>query len=154
MRWPIVCLGLLLVPAIASAHGLFAECKIEADIVRVSAYFDDDTDAAGAKVRVLDADKRVHAEGMTDEKGKWSFPRPTAGKYRVEVDAGAGHRHAVTLTIPADPGDVPATDAPSREENTQFPWRKLALGLGIITIAAVGLRWSLRKRGRGNGDAA
>ena len=95
MRWPIVCLGLLLVPAIASAHGLFAECKIEADIVRVSAYFDDDTDATGAKVRVLDADKRVRAEGTTDEKGKWSFPRPTAGKYRVEVDAGAGHRHVV-----------------------------------------------------------
>lgn len=149
MRWSIGLLGLLFVPAMASAHGLGAECKLGDKVVTVSAYFDDDTDAEGAKVRVLDAAKNTVAEGTTDAKGKWTFPRPPAGEYRVEIDAGAGHVARVRLTVPAE-GATPPADAPKRAEFTRFRWRELGLGLGTITVAAVGVRWLMRKRDRGN----
>lgn len=150
MRWSIGLFGMLLAPALAFAHGLGVEYKIDGDVVHVSAYFDNEGDAeagsdtAGAKVRVLDGERRLVAEGTMDAKGTWGFPRPAAGSYKIEVDAGAGHFRRIPMTISAEPGA--ATEPPTRKEFTRSRWRELTLGLGIITIAAVGLRRLLRKR--------
>src|SRR5205085_2177382 len=93
----------------AEAHALSGQCKLVGNQVQVEAYFDDDSPAADAHVRVLDGAKGEIAKGRTDAKGGWSFARPAAGKYIVVVDAGAGHRTDIAMTVP--PGDDSATAA-------------------------------------------
>jgi hypothetical protein len=147
----------LTAPAVAEAHALGAEAKLKDGTVTVEAFYDDDTPAADAKVVVTDADGKVAAEGKTDKTGKWSFPAPPAGKYRVVVDAGAGHRATVSVTVPesprpappgkADPpavspvsptdgGEVVVSEGPTRSEFTG--WRRLAWAAGGVVVIGGG----------------
>jgi hypothetical protein len=100
----------------ASAHALGAECNLRDGRLELEAYFDDDTAARDASVRLLDAGENVVAEGRTDDEGRWSYPAPAPGRYRVVVDAGAGHRTQLRLTIPkADPpAESAISEGPSR----------------------------------------
>jgi nickel transport protein len=169
VRGVVTLLGAALLTAVgpgrASAHALGAEAKLKGDRVEVEAYFSDDTPARAASVTVTDEVARTVAEGKTDDAGRWQFPRPAGGQYRVSVDAGDGHKARVRLTIPPGPAavstDSPGTDAPgspaddetvsdgpSRAEFTRMPWERIVIGLGAIAlIAAVG--WTaLRRCGR------
>ncbi len=139
----------------AAAHALGAECRLQGGRVELEAYYDDDTPARAAKVRVEDGARRVVAEGKTDAEGRWSFAQPAPGRYRVLVDAGVGHRKEVDVTIPAAPGDPVATAnqppvtvsaEPTREEFTRFPWLKLGIGLGVIGGVAAAFLLSRRVR--------
>jgi nickel transport protein len=132
------------------AHALGAECKLRADRVEVEAYYDDDTPAGDARVHVENAKKDIVVQGRTDGKGKWSFPRPEPGRYLVVIDAGAGHRTQLTMTIPASQSasTAPAPDGtkvsqgtqatttisegPSRKAFTSFPWLKIGIGVAVI----------------------
>lgn len=122
----------------ASAHGLGAECRLRGEHVEVEAYYHDDTPVGNGTVRVFDEQRNPVAEGRTDAEGKWTFPAPQAGRYRVVVDAGAGHRATVRLTVPAvhevsDRSNSPlVSEGPSRQEFTAAPWLKLVLGFGAI----------------------
>jgi nickel transport protein len=133
----------------ASAHAVGAEARLKGDRVEIEAYFDDDTPAADARVSVEDEGQRTVAEGRTDAQGRWLFPRPAAGRYRVTVDAGAGHRARIIVTVPdgapaetssaAGKDAVTVSEGPSRQEFTRFPWARVALGLAVIALAALGL---------------
>ena len=135
----------LTVPAMAHAHAIGAEAKLAAGRVELEAYYDDDTPGADAAVTVTGPGGKVVAEGRTDPVGRWSFPRPPAGKYRVTIDAGGGHRATIGLTIPppappvASPrpaGDpVNVSDGPTRSEFTG-PTRYVWAAGGIIVIGA------------------
>ena len=137
-----VVLALLGIARPASAHALGVECKLHDGVVRLEAYFDDDTAAADARVVVLDAAQLIVAEGRTDAKGMWHFPAPPLGLYRVTIDAGAGHQTVIRLRIavPAERTAAPepvakmVLDGPTRAEFTQFPWGKVALGLAAIVL--------------------
>jgi hypothetical protein len=158
----------------ASAHALGAECKLQGDRVEVEAYYDDDTPARDAQVVVQDAAGKHVAEGRTNDKGMWSFARPDPGRYRVTVDAGAGHRATVTMTVPKAPPDaatrahasndacdccpddasangeqaaVRLSEGPGRAEFTRMSWWKIFVGLGAIGGLSLVARWVMR-RGR------
>jgi hypothetical protein len=177
-RFFVPSLAVLLVLTIhsrARAHALGAECKLNGKQVEVEAYYDDDTAARDAKVRVEDAAKRSVAEGVTDKAGRWSFPRPQTGRYLVVVDAGAGHRTQVRITVPptgaasvsasvTSPDDCSCCDAspsssdaatisegPPRDEFTRFPWLKLGIGLAVIGVLGVAffVSWRMRTVRRG-----
>jgi nickel transport protein len=138
-----------------AAHALGAECTIRQGRVEVEAYYSDDTPAREARVRVLDDQQKPVAEGRTDEQGRWSFPVPPAANYQVIVDAGAGHRKQLRISVPEQPGasgslasssehegvgGVPVaagrpqtiSEGPTREEFTRFPWLKVSLGLAAL----------------------
>jgi hypothetical protein len=144
MRALLVVLGssaaLVTAPWRVEAHGLGAGCKINGTRVELEAYYDDDTPARAAKVRVQDAAMAIVAAGETDRAGRWSFALPPPGKYRIVADAGAGHRKTLDLVIPSatDPA-ASAEDAISAERKhfTRIYWRQLVIGLAII--AGVGL---------------
>jgi hypothetical protein len=122
----------------ASAHALGAEARLKGEYVEVEAYFSDDTPARAARVSVFDEAERTVAEGRTDDAGRWQFLRPAGGTYRVTVDAGAGHRARVTLTIPVEAAAGEAvSEGPSRAEFTRTPWNRVAVGLGAIALAAI-----------------
>lgn len=128
----------------ASAHALLVVAKIEGDQVKLEAFFDDDSPAADAKVTVRDEQGTVISEGRTDATGRWSFAKPRPGAYEIVVDDGAGHRTKKHLRIPT--ADAGATNAePSREELTQFPWLKVAIGIGAIVGFSL-LVWLVRQR--------
>jgi nickel transport protein len=144
----------------SGAHALGAECKVNGARVELEAYFDDDTPARDARVRVEHADGQQVATGCTDAKGRWSFARPRPGHYVVIVDAGAGHRTQLQLTLapgptdadsttppdgmvtaepiagPADPTSATVSAGPGRHEFTSWPWTKL--GIGTMVLAGVG----------------
>lgn len=138
------------------AHSLGAECRLRGGRVEVEAYYDDDTPAGGATVRVLDADKREVATGRTDAQGRWTFAVPPPGAYTVIVDAGAGHRTTRKLTIPGGAAAAgPVSDGPPRAEFTRFPWAGLGVGVGVIAgLAALGYALARRKTPRGQDEGA
>ena len=126
--------GLLALPATVSAHGLGADAKLADGRVVVEAYYDDDTPAADADVSVVDESWQSIAAGKTDTAGRWSFPAPPSGSYKVVVDAGAGHRAKVTLTVPAVPVESASlSDGPTRAAFTgPQKWLWAAVGLAMI----------------------
>ena len=132
-------------------HALHAECKVQGEQLIVEAFYSTNEPAQEAKVEILDAHNALLATGMTDDKGIFRTKRPTAGKYTVRIDAGAGHRCEVTADIPAtgdgkvsldkSNGTKESTEqaqvvstGPTRAEVTQFPWMRVGLGLFIIVI--------------------
>lgn len=139
----------LLASAPAGAHDLKAEVKAEADPIRVEAYFDDETPAQSARVTVTRSDGESIASGTTDDRGLWSFPKPSPGRYRITVES-AGHRDDVRLTIP---GAEEPTSAPAVESDTRLnPNLGLGIGLALLlggSLAFVVLR-SRRRRAAGS----
>lgn len=138
---------LLLMALIPVPHGLLLKVQADAQGVRLEAFFDDDTPAERAKVR-LEQNGKLLAEGVTDAKGLWSHAALPSGEYLIIVDAGAGHRAEKRLTVgsAAPPIATPAPQ-PTREEMTRFPYGKVAIGLVVIAWAAVILWLFSRKSG-------
>jgi hypothetical protein len=134
----------------ADAHKLGAECKLHGGRVHVEAYYDDNTPARDAHVGVADSAQQRIAEGRTDANGCWSFAAPSPGNYLVIVDAGAGHRTQLQLTLPGaatnaasdegtcceDAGSLTVTDGPTRDAFTRAPW--VQLGIGVALLGAIG----------------
>ena len=138
-RWLPALMIPLLVATSALGHGLGVGWKIDTAkaIVAVSVFFSDDAPAASARVRATSflAGDEI-AAGRTDAGGNWSFPLPKPGRYRIEADAGDGHRSRVDFNVTTVPGESSVNEGPSREELTRFPWDSLAIGLAIICAAA------------------
>lgn len=156
-------------PTVASAHALGAEAKLKDGKVYVEAFFDDDSPAVDAKVHVEDEAKKTVVEGRTDKKGHWSFPSPPAGKYRVIVDAGAGHRASVGMNIPGVPpakaepaaetktpsiddnkesSEVVVSEGARRAEFTGIPWLKIGIGFGVLGLLGLIAPIAIRKARR------
>jgi hypothetical protein len=146
-RPAILTLLAFLLPSPVLAHGLNVSVEPRAaDVsVTVAAYFDDDTVARAAKVVVTENGGGSVAQGMTDDQGKWAFPRPAPGRYRILVDAGNGHRVHANLDIPPDPAAAIVIDTPSHADFTRFPWRGILGGVGSLAIVA-GLAWYVRRK--------
>ncbi len=58
----------------AFPHAIGFECKVLEEIVRVEAYFSDDTPAIDAQVVVRNPQNEIIAQGRTDERGIWTSP--------------------------------------------------------------------------------
>jgi hypothetical protein len=149
-------LALGVMAAEAGAHGLGVGWKVRDGRIRLAAFFDDDTAPRHALVRVRNADNETIAEGKTDAKGEWSFATPKPGEYEVIVDAGGGHRTARKLVVRATGPEERPLDftEPNHAHNaaeprvvveggdersafTQFPWLRLAIGLGAIAAISI-----------------
>ena len=137
--------GLVFASSPALAHDLNAKVDTRTDPVRVDAWFDDDTPAEQAKVVVTDESGAEVASGTLNDKGVWTFPRPTrAGTYTVAVEL-AGHRTTVQFPIEeSKPGLIPTGD-----EYTG--WRldkRLGLGAGLAVLLGGSLLFWYARRSR------
>jgi len=146
----LVSLAAVLTPSLVHAHNVGVQCDLIDGKVVVHVFYDDRTDTAGAKVRVVNAKGDEVGKGVTDAKGKWRFNSPDPGKYVVHVDAGVGHHAEATLTVPGNTTAESQTisDGPTREEATATPWAKIVIGLVTITALAGAflLAGALRKK--------
>ncbi len=100
-------------------------------------------------MRVLDDGGTEVASGTTDGNGLWHFAVPSPGRYRVVVDAGAGHRAETTMTI----GSVLSSDGrvssgPTEEEFTRFKGVQIVIGVSLILGFCLVL-WLLHRSRRG-----
>jgi hypothetical protein len=137
-RW-FVLVVFVLAPSRAEAHDLKAEVKTDVDPIRVEAGFDDGSPAQGAHGQVIDADGKVIASGVLDEKGIWLFAKPGPGKYRIVVEI-AGHRDEVHLDVPESSHPV----AVSR-------WRMdkdLGLAIGLLLLLGGTLGYAVLRNRR------
>jgi hypothetical protein len=135
----------------AEAHGLGVECKLKGAVIEIAAFFDDNTPAANAEVKVEDDQNRIIAEGRLDGEGHWSFARPAAARYRIRVNDGAGHLVRTTMNVPATSAEPlsgsTVSEGPSREEFTRFPWLKLTIGLITLGVLSAAFRIARRQSG-------
>lgn len=125
----------LLAPLVASAHGLMmSDPKVKDGTVTVEVFYDDDTPAADAKMRVLTLAKEVIVEGTADAKGVWTFPAPPPGDFVIRAKTTDGHAAKTDLHIPK-PTDPPSEQpaGPSRADMTG-PMRWLVAGIGVVFI--------------------
>ena len=145
----------LVAPSLAEAHGIGVEVRLKGDRLAVEGYFDDNTAATDATVKVTTEGGETIAEGKTDAKGLWSFPAPPPGKYRISLDGGGGHLARATLTVPGRAPSLQATpapvtpevvvsDGPTRADGGRR-WLLLLAGLGIIGLFAAAARWLTRR---------
>jgi nickel transport protein len=145
MAGGIAVLALALTAPALQAHAIGLSCKLVGRDVRVEAYFDDDTPARQAKITVRNTAREIVAQGRTDDQGVWTFTPPAPAAYEVTVDAGAGHLALQRLVVPdAIAEDNRLGNGPSRTEFTQFPWPRLAAGLGLIALVALAFKLSRR----------
>lgn len=136
----------------AEAHAVGMEVKIQGDAILVEVFFDLGEPAAQAKIRIEDENKKVIAEGITDDKGVCYLPKPAAGKYQVFANAGAGHATQSPLQV-VDPyakvetkeNFVPMAPGKAQlEQNTD--WTTIAIGIGGVALFALILKFMTNRR--------
>lgn len=149
MRLAVVCL-LLTCPAIARAHSVGLVCEQRGSRLKVAVFYSDDTPARSARVRLLDSDRQVLEETVTDADGRCELRAPAPGPYQVAADAGEGHRATRRIVVRphGDANEVQVSDGPSRSEFTRFPILRVVVGVAVIALLAMGAI-GLRNRLRG-----
>jgi hypothetical protein len=145
MRLSIAAIAFLTVGAShAFAHKMYVEAKVLTDHIRVEAYYEDDTPAQEAKVKIL-KDDAVVAEGRTDERGVWTCTLPP-GHYSARAET-LGHAANGEFDVPERTADVVEPSDDQRAANTSFPVWRVVIGLAIIgTLSLFG--YILRHRAR------
>jgi len=138
-----------------------ATCVLRGEQIVVEAFYiefrDDLSPAQNAKVRVENDSKQVVAEGRTDERGVWTFAKPAPGRYRLFIHD-VSHTAEKFFSISEDGKELtvhesnffdPDRDSrpipTTKDEANRFPYIRVGLGLGIITLLA-GLIWLMLHR--------
>ena len=135
---------LVLTPLCVQAHAVDMDWKQVGGKIEVEAFFDDDTPALEARVQILDDQKTVLASAVTDAKGRCVLIAPNPGKYRLVLDAGAGHRKERSITIVASEPVADAEATSRRADFTRIPWERALIGLGVIALVGAAWWWSRR----------
>jgi hypothetical protein len=140
---------MLLVTLPVWAHQLHLDWQLRSGQIEMTAYYDDDTPADEADVRLLDAAGTLIGTTKTDERGMAYLPIPKEGTYRLEVKH-IGHRASWELHF--DP--VGEVSEPRNESEHLVPhlalWQRLLLGFGIIFgfFGSLKLFYRWKKRNR------
>ncbi|HID55178.1 TPA: hypothetical protein EYP37_01520 [Candidatus Poribacteria bacterium] len=80
------------------AHKVNIFAYVERGKVYTESYFSDGTPCKRAKIEVYDQSGKKILEGVTDEKGDFSFPLPAKRSVRIVLLASMGHRAETTLS--------------------------------------------------------
>ncbi len=81
----------------AHAHKLNIFAFEEDGKIFVEGYFSSGIKPKGGKIVVLDHTGKVLFQGETDKEGGYIFAKPSANEYRIELDAGLGHKTALGM---------------------------------------------------------
>lgn len=127
----------------AEAHKLCLKAEKRQGKLYVEAWYDDDTPADRAKIKVTQSDQLV-LEGVTNERGVWSADCPPTGAYLVEANDGGGHTAHAQFVI--QPTDEPQQAGETRQEvEVRRTWG-VVLGLGAVALLVLAGRLFLRRR--------
>ncbi len=96
-KFSLLCLTLLVLMSSAHAHKLNLFAFEEAGKIFVEGYFSDGIKPKTGKIKVFDSTGTLLYEGKTDNDGSYVFPKPNVNEYRIELDAGLGHKSALGM---------------------------------------------------------
>ncbi|HMO35608.1 MAG TPA: carboxypeptidase-like regulatory domain-containing protein [Gemmatales bacterium] len=121
----------------ALRHKLCAVVQMAGDKLQIEAWYDNETPAENAVVSLFLKNKQLQ-QSRTDERGICTLTIPPAGDYRVQVEAGGGHRTELVFSIAME---ILADDSDSKETVSNRRWWGMLLGIAIIGMAtALGRR--------------
>jgi hypothetical protein len=139
---PTLLFAVLLLPDPALAHRMLLTVHAQSDPIRVEVYYDSTAPAQQAHMSVRSETGTIIAQGLSDDHGVWTFPRPAPGTWIVMGES-LGHLARQKLTIPGSPSvdpspaaapDFATTEIPPPTEHTVPPVLLPVLtGFGIIT---------------------
>lgn len=133
---------LLVFTPLVHAHALFLKAEKRQGKLYVEAWFDDDTPAQGATVKITQ-DGRLVGQGKTDERGVWTAECPPSGRYDIEATDGGGHRTHVIFTILES--SSPQHAGTSHEAVAERRTTGLMVGLAAVAMLMIAGRWWLRR---------
>jgi nickel transport protein len=81
----------------ALAHKVNLFAYVEAGKIYTESYFPDGTPVEKGKVLVYDSQKNLLLEGITDEKGLFSFAVPKIDDLTIVIEATMGHKNSFKL---------------------------------------------------------
>jgi len=147
-----VCLILILIPSLSSAHRLDLDLFPGKTTIRVEAFFPDGTPAVGDRVE-MSYQGKVIATCTTDSEGVCTLPRPNYPEVKIVVSGKLGHRVERTLklatnTLPA-PETRESSQGPSKVKihKEKFPTTEVLAGLGFIFgLSGFIVAWDTRRR--------
>lgn len=121
------------------AHALSGDCHFRAGKLHIEGYYSDETAAAFADVRIVDAKNKTVIEGKLDGKGHWQIASPAPGSYTVIIETD-GHGKRLPIHVPAD-GNYSGriSTGLTRAQFTAFPWANVTIGLATIAIFALAI---------------
>jgi hypothetical protein len=138
-------------PTLAEAHSLNVDCRTTSDALEVIVSFGrSKRPASGAAVEVRDAGGAIVARGQTAPDGVCRLGRPTAGKYRVSVEA---HEHETEVDVVVPEVESQAGGELSTARPPQPAW-KVWIPVGVFAVLGVVLVVCWRLRPRKTGSAA
>ncbi|MBL8822736.1 MAG: hypothetical protein JNJ77_09135 [Planctomycetia bacterium] len=132
-------------------HDLCAKVERQGNQLQIEAWFDNDTPADLANVRILQNDIVIR-ESKTDDRGLCTMPAPDPGKYVLQVHAGGGHRTEVAFTIESQMTEQAA--GRTHEEVQQRRWWGTLAGLALIALLTVFARKLIPSSHSASGSSA
>jgi nickel transport protein len=95
-------IALAFFPEAGQAHKVNLFAYEEDGTVFTESYFGDGTPCRECEIAVLDENKEVFAEGLTDGDGLFQFPCGKDGNLLIRLRAGMGHGARITLSVKGD----------------------------------------------------
>lgn len=112
-------------------HDLCAKVERQGNQLQIEAWFDNDTPADQAVVRILQKEK-VICESKTDDRGLCSMPAPDPGSYVLQVHASGGHRTEVPFSI-----ETQKTEQSAGRTHDEVQQRRWWGAIGGTTLIAI-----------------
>lgn len=131
-RW-MVCF-ILLLPAIAFAHGLLLDARHVGDRIEGTVYYSNGELAVREPVELLDLSDPDGAAvaGETDDAGKFSFPVTAGHRYRVSAYAAEGHGVDIEIEATADARPKLIETEAAADEQSWMPPAWMVIGLLLL----------------------
>lgn len=157
-------IAILLLPAVALAHGLRLTITVGDEAIAGRATYADGSPLADAPVELQtqgdQAPGATLARSRTDADGRFAFPAPrNPGAYRIAVDDGLGHRRETFLTLgtaraPGPTAAIAAAPIPAAapalviaDSHANAGWQQWLSGLGyLLGVFGLASWWASRRR--------
>ncbi len=129
------------------AHSMRMTVSLRAtDLTVKTAYSGGDHDGGTVTVTLTNGNKEVVATGKIGPDGRWTTPKPPAGKYVVVARDDFGHRAEQTMEV-TDGGEAEPKEWKANEPPLSSGWG-VVLGIGAIASGTLAAYWVLsRKKG-------
>lgn len=129
----------------AAAHGVELTVK-QGPAAFVTAQYSGGEAMSFAKVRIIRPTGGTFQVGNADAQGRFAWLPDVAGKWRVEVEDGMGHRAEFSMELGASGAPVPQTASSSGGLLKQPLWARVVWGLTFLWGAFGLLSWVKGRR--------
>jgi nickel transport protein len=119
LRFCAIIIGIVLMfPSIGLGHRVIIFAWIEGDQVHTESKFASGKYIKGGQIEVYDSESKILIQGETDQDGRFTFPTPPKGDYKIVIQAALGHSGNWVLTKDAFEEEAVEVTHTSHSEST------------------------------------